>query len=117
MIVSSDANMTAFEGVCFLYISSGMKTLLLLAGAALVIVAGSALTLWLACRKKRRRKHKPHPHHWQLPPDAGPANKHPRRRRHRGERPMNPTLANGGELPKPRSIDPASGSDRPTSLN
>lgn len=117
MIMSSDANMTAFEGVFFLYISSGMKTLLLLVGAMLVIVAGSALTLWLACRRKRRRKHKPHLHHWQLPPDAELADKHPRRRRHRGERPMNPTLANGGEPPKSRSNDPASGSDRPASLN
>lgn len=115
MIMSSDANMTAFEGIFFLYIGSGMKTLLLLGAAVLVIAAGSALTLWLARRKKRRRKHKAHPHRWQLPADSEPANKHSRRRRHRSERPMNPTLANGGGLPKPRSSDPDSGSDRPAS--
>jgi ABC-type nickel/cobalt efflux system permease component RcnA len=116
MIMPSNASSTALEGILFLYISNGVKTLLLLGCAVLIILAGTLLTIWLARRKKKRRKHRHHPHRWQLPPDSEQESKHSHRRRHR-ERPMNPTVASGGELPKPRPNDPASGSDRPAGSN
>jgi hypothetical protein len=116
MMMTSDANSTASDGILFLYMSNGVKSLLLLGCAVLIIFAGTTLTIWLARRKKKRRKYRHHPHHWQLPPVSEHENKRSHRRRHR-ERPMNPTLANGGELPKPRPNDPAAGSNRPAGLN
>ena len=98
--------------------SRGLKDILIVVGVALVLSA--LLFFWAAVWRKRRRAHKSHHHHGDVQPGGDPSiGKHKRhRRRHRkashpDKRPRNPTLAETGGLPPPRTDDTVPNIDFP----